>query len=349
MKYVILIHSNPQPWGHPTGDYVAEFQALPKERRDAMNADFEALLGELSENGELVGGEALADPSGARLYRWEPDEPLATDGPYSEAKEHLAGFFLDRRRDPRARRGARGPVAGPGRHGRAAARRCPTAATTSDRAGRRQLEDVWRRESPHVLGALLRRHGDSPTARTPPRRRWRRRPKQWPRRGVPDDPRGVAGPRRVAPPVDRARADRARAAREEAVGIAQPADAFVAPPADDDADPRRRRPAAAAALLPPGADPRLAGGADPARRLGLTPPPIAAAFLVPEATMAQRLSRARTTLRAAGARFEAARAEELPSASPRSSTSSTSSSTRATRGAPATRWSTPRWPTRRST
>ena len=93
MKYVILIHSNPQPWGHPTADYVAEFQALPKEQRDAMYADFEAMLGELSANGELLGGQALADPSGARLYRWEAGEPLATDGPYSESKEHLAGFF----------------------------------------------------------------------------------------------------------------------------------------------------------------------------------------------------------------------------------------------------------------
>ena len=40
MKYVILIHSNPQPWGHPTSDFVAEHQALPREQRDAGNADF---------------------------------------------------------------------------------------------------------------------------------------------------------------------------------------------------------------------------------------------------------------------------------------------------------------------
>ena len=31
MKYVILIHSNPQPWGHPTGDFVAEALARPEE------------------------------------------------------------------------------------------------------------------------------------------------------------------------------------------------------------------------------------------------------------------------------------------------------------------------------
>ena len=94
MKYVVLIHSNPQPWGHPTGDFVAEHQALPAERRRALNDGFEAVLTELSERGELVGGEALADPSSARLYRWEGGSPVVTDGPYAEAKEHLAGFFL---------------------------------------------------------------------------------------------------------------------------------------------------------------------------------------------------------------------------------------------------------------
>ena len=94
MKYVILIHSNPQPWGHPTSDFVAEFQALPPAQREQMHADFEALLTELSERGELLSGEALGDPATGRLYRWGTGQALATDGPYSEAKEHLAGFFL---------------------------------------------------------------------------------------------------------------------------------------------------------------------------------------------------------------------------------------------------------------
>jgi hypothetical protein len=94
VKYVILIHSNPQPWGHPTGEYVAEHQALLAEQRQELNQAFEAVLAEMSERGELIGGEALADPATATLYRWDAGRPLATDGPYSEAKEHLAGFFL---------------------------------------------------------------------------------------------------------------------------------------------------------------------------------------------------------------------------------------------------------------
>jgi hypothetical protein len=94
VKYVILIHSNPQPWGHPTGDFVAEHQALPKEQRDTMDTEFEQLLKDMSERGELLGGEALGDPATSRLYRWDAGNPVATDGPYAETKEHLAGFFL---------------------------------------------------------------------------------------------------------------------------------------------------------------------------------------------------------------------------------------------------------------
>ncbi len=94
MKYVIMIHSNPQPWGHPTDRYVAEHQALPAEVRDRLSAEFEQVLAELMERGELVGGEALGDPTGSRLFRWHDGDRLATDGPYAEGKEHLAGFFL---------------------------------------------------------------------------------------------------------------------------------------------------------------------------------------------------------------------------------------------------------------
>jgi hypothetical protein len=94
VKFVILIHSNPQPWGHPTGDYIAENRALPQQQRDQMTAEFEALLTEIHEKGELVTAEALADPRSATLYRWDAGRPIATDGPYAETKEQFAGFFM---------------------------------------------------------------------------------------------------------------------------------------------------------------------------------------------------------------------------------------------------------------
>ena len=94
MKYVILIHANPDPWGHPTSHFTAEGRALPAERHEQADRRFEALLEELSASGELVSGEALADPASSTLYTWRPEGHLATDGPYAETKEQLAGFFV---------------------------------------------------------------------------------------------------------------------------------------------------------------------------------------------------------------------------------------------------------------
>jgi hypothetical protein len=94
VKYVILIHSNPEPWGHPTQMFTAEGRALPQESHDAMDREFDALMKEIHDSGELLVAEALADPASSTLYRWSPERHLATDGPYAETKEHLAGFFL---------------------------------------------------------------------------------------------------------------------------------------------------------------------------------------------------------------------------------------------------------------
>jgi len=49
---------------------------------------------ELQESGELVAGPRLADPSRARTVRFENGAPVATDGPFAEIKESLAGYWL---------------------------------------------------------------------------------------------------------------------------------------------------------------------------------------------------------------------------------------------------------------
>jgi hypothetical protein len=95
MKYVILIHSNPEPWGHPTQIYTKEGRALSQQKHDEMDREFEALMNELSASGEWVSAEALGDPASATLFGWTPENGhLATEGPYAESKEHLAGFFI---------------------------------------------------------------------------------------------------------------------------------------------------------------------------------------------------------------------------------------------------------------
>lgn len=94
MKYVILIHSNPQPWGHPTDQFTEEGRALGREWHDSTGATFDEHLKEMSERGELVHAEALGDPRESRLFGWTPDAHPVSDGPYAETAEHLAGFFV---------------------------------------------------------------------------------------------------------------------------------------------------------------------------------------------------------------------------------------------------------------
>jgi hypothetical protein len=94
MKYVILIHSNPQPWGHPTSRFTDEGRAQSEEWHERGDKEFDALLQEISASGEFVTAMALADPSSSTLYGWNPEGYVATDGPYAETKEQLAGFFL---------------------------------------------------------------------------------------------------------------------------------------------------------------------------------------------------------------------------------------------------------------
>jgi hypothetical protein len=56
--------------------------------------EVEAIMGELQASGEWLGGEALADVSQSRTVRVRDGVPAVTDGPYLEAKEHLAGYCL---------------------------------------------------------------------------------------------------------------------------------------------------------------------------------------------------------------------------------------------------------------
>jgi hypothetical protein len=58
-------------------------------------AYYEALTRELTESGELVGGERLAWPEKSKIVRADgKSAPVVTDGPYAEAKEQLAGYQI---------------------------------------------------------------------------------------------------------------------------------------------------------------------------------------------------------------------------------------------------------------
>lgn len=94
MKYVILIHSNPQPWGHPTDAFTDEGRSLPADYHESTGRTFDEHLREMSERGELVHAEALGDPRQAKIIRWTATSHPVSDGPYAETTEHLAGLFV---------------------------------------------------------------------------------------------------------------------------------------------------------------------------------------------------------------------------------------------------------------
>src|SRR4051794_39021555 len=83
MKYMILIYDNAQTREHfssaESADLMAEVMAIMKE---------------ITESGELIGTEALADPSNTKTIRLAGGAPVVTDGPYAEAKEHLGGYLM---------------------------------------------------------------------------------------------------------------------------------------------------------------------------------------------------------------------------------------------------------------
>ncbi|GAB2569997.1 YciI family protein [Kribbella endophytica] len=94
MKYLLLIHSNPKTWGHPSFLHTEEGIALPRAARNALTKQLDDLLAELSANGELVSADPLEAPSRAKVVRVREGVRATTDGPYTEAKEQLAGVFI---------------------------------------------------------------------------------------------------------------------------------------------------------------------------------------------------------------------------------------------------------------
>jgi hypothetical protein len=94
MKYLLLIYSNPTTWGHPIYARRPEFQQLPEREQQELTAQIEAMFEDIRASGELVGGAALADPEQTRTAQVRNGAPVITDGPFLEAKEQLAGYFV---------------------------------------------------------------------------------------------------------------------------------------------------------------------------------------------------------------------------------------------------------------
>jgi hypothetical protein len=83
MKYILLIYNNP-----------ATYESWSEEQRNELFGEVDTIMKELSDSGELVGGEGLADPSTTKTVRVRNGAPAVTDGPFAEAKEQLGGYLI---------------------------------------------------------------------------------------------------------------------------------------------------------------------------------------------------------------------------------------------------------------
>lgn len=175
------------------------------------------------------------------------------------------------------------------------------------------VESLLRELAPQTLGALVRRAGDLDAAEDAVQEALIDANEQWPRNGIPANPRGWLFRVAVRRLLDQTRSESARHQREQSVAeFAGGTVGEFEPTAENDDT---------LSLLFMCCHPALSPASAIALTLravgGLTTAEIARAFLVPEATMAQRISRAKQSIKNSGATFhmpaDAERADSLRS------------------------------------
>jgi len=162
-----------------------------------------------------------------------------------------------------------------------------------------RLERLLRELTPQVLGTVVRRHRDFAACEDAVQEALIAAAAQWPRDGVPGNPRGWLIQVALRRMTDHVRSEIARRGREAVVAGETPAAVAPAPP-ELDCEPAID-PDDTLLLLFMCCHPALSPASAIALTLravgGLTTAEIAKAFLVPEATMAQRISRAKQSIK----------------------------------------------------
>lgn len=160
----------------------------------------------------------------------------------------------------------------------------------------RRIEELLRELGPAVLATLSRRYPGFDVCEDAVQEALLAAATQWPADGIPDNPMGWLVTTASRRWVEIWRRDAARRRREEAVAVSEPADRPARSERDDSltllflcCHPALTQPAQVALTL------RAAAG--------LTTAEIARGLLVPESTVAQRITRAKARIRASGARF----------------------------------------------
>jgi hypothetical protein len=93
MKYMILTYASQWDYDEMAGK-PGDRPAWSAEDFVAMGGFMESFNAELAESGELVETRGLAAPAHTRRVQLQNRVPVVTDGPYAEAQEVLAGYWV---------------------------------------------------------------------------------------------------------------------------------------------------------------------------------------------------------------------------------------------------------------
>ncbi|MEV6897780.1 YciI family protein [Amycolatopsis sp. NPDC051372] len=83
MKFLLTMHMNPEVW-----------DGLSKETKDAVMSGHGDFIAKIRASGEMINTQALGAPADSAVVRVRGGVPVVTDGPFTESKEFLAGFYL---------------------------------------------------------------------------------------------------------------------------------------------------------------------------------------------------------------------------------------------------------------
>ncbi|MCT6775341.1 YciI family protein [Streptomyces rubiginosohelvolus] len=95
MKYLVMVQGSQADYDAQSGKGSADSPVWDEKAVQAMYAHMGSINDDLSESGELVTGYGLREPASGRAVSVDAEgRPVVSDGPYSETKELLAGFWV---------------------------------------------------------------------------------------------------------------------------------------------------------------------------------------------------------------------------------------------------------------
>ena len=283
MQYMLLIHDDPSAWA-----------GMSEEQVNAVMGEYFAYSAAIRDEGIFVDGQPLQGADAAHTVRVRNGERIVADGPFAETKEIVGGYYvvdcatLDQALDAAARIPERAL-----RHRRGASRRADV--STPPPLQREAIGWLYREWFGRAVGVLARSVGDLDLAEEVVQDAFATAVERWPRDGLPDDPGAwiIRTARNRA--IDRLRRRRMATERERQAVELEALRRAIEPERDSSIPDERL------GLMFACCHPSLAPEASVALTLrlvgGLTVEEIARALLSTPPAIAQRLVRAKRTLR----------------------------------------------------